>query len=317
MKPQKLIFSTAAGVLVLVVTLMMIPAGKVSGDTTPTNTWVDFYGLDSTYQGQPLPVGAVVAVFDPQGVQCGEATVSNGGTYGIMPCYGDDFGTLEDEGAVYGDVLSFTINGRTAQTVAVARNGVSVPPDTVVNWSPIQGFWHVNLHVPVDSTPTPTPTATATETTTATVTRTPTVTQTATPTSTATRTPTATVTRTPTVTQTASRTATATRTPTTTATHTPSVTQTWTPTSTASASATATATETPTATVTRTATVTQTATRTPTPTVTHTPSVTQTWTATSTVSATQTATSSETPTATCTSTPGRVGRLYLPLFYSR
>ncbi len=39
------------------------------GNVIPTNTWVDFYGTNSTYLAAPVPVGATIAVFDPQGVR--------------------------------------------------------------------------------------------------------------------------------------------------------------------------------------------------------------------------------------------------------
>ena len=141
-------------------------------DVIPTNTWVDFYSLNSTFQGQPLPVGASIAIFDPQGVQCGAFTVKFTGMYGVMPCYGDDPLTIPDEGAVLGDVLHFTINGQAAQTEVISVNGAPLPPNTVVVWSPAQSLWRVNLHAAADeSTATPTPTATVSPTASATPTR--------------------------------------------------------------------------------------------------------------------------------------------------
>ncbi len=114
---------------------------------TPTNAWVDIYSTASTLDGQPVPVGAVIAVFDPQGVQCGEFTVTKSGWYGLMPCYGDDPHTAIDEGAVSGDVLSFAINGRAALTEAISKNGASVPPGTAVAWLGHGTLWQVDLHV--------------------------------------------------------------------------------------------------------------------------------------------------------------------------
>ncbi len=118
----------------------------------PTNRWVDFWSTASTYMGVPVPVGMQVVVFDPQGVQCGDVTVTIPGWYGVMPCYGDDQSAPGDQGAVLGDILHFTINGRAAQTEVISMNFTPMAPDTVVIWSPIQ--WQVNLHVPSDVAPT-------------------------------------------------------------------------------------------------------------------------------------------------------------------
>jgi hypothetical protein len=76
-----------------------------------TNRWVDFYSVDSTLDGTPLPAGTAVTVLDPDGVVCGAFLVSRVGGYGLMPVYGDDPDTDVDEGASPGDQLEFRING--------------------------------------------------------------------------------------------------------------------------------------------------------------------------------------------------------------
>ncbi len=258
--------------LALVILLVGItaPRAVLGGEVIPTNSWVDFYSTASTYYGAPVPVGAVIAVFDPQGVQCGGFVVTTVGMYGTMPCYGDDATTPQDDGATLGDVLHFTINGLAAQTEAVSVNQIPVASDTVVIWSPPQGLWQVNLRVvPADGTPTATPTATGTPTMTPTATgtntATVTVTSSPTPTATPTATGTATPTRTPTPTASATTTASPTPTATPTATGTATPTRTPTPTATATATASTTPTVTPTRTATPTMTVTVTRTATPTP----------------------------------------------------
>ncbi len=86
-----------------------------AGDPIPTSVWTDFYGATVTFNGQPAPVGSLVEAFDPQGVLCGKFMVDTVGKYGFMPVYGDDSRTTDvDEGAVQGDNISFTVNGRTA-----------------------------------------------------------------------------------------------------------------------------------------------------------------------------------------------------------
>ena len=77
----------------------------------PTNSWMNFYGLECTLDGQPLPVGSVITVRDPKGILCGEFTVTTAGRYGLMPVYGYDATTQADESAVPGDSLRFYING--------------------------------------------------------------------------------------------------------------------------------------------------------------------------------------------------------------
>jgi len=84
-------------------------ATPVKGDPGPE--WVDFWSANTTFLSQPIPVGGVVSAFDPQGVECGERTVTEVGKYGVLSCLRDNPNTPGDEGADPGDVLSFTING--------------------------------------------------------------------------------------------------------------------------------------------------------------------------------------------------------------
>jgi len=142
----------AVGALALAVALCAILLSTVwGGSVAPTNTWIDLYSLDSTYLGQPVPVGANIAVYDPQGVQCGEFVVTRTGWYGVMPCYGDDPDTAGvDEGAVLGDALHFTINGATARTEAVSIDGAPIPSTTVVTWNGARNLWQVNLYARLD-----------------------------------------------------------------------------------------------------------------------------------------------------------------------
>ncbi|NOZ06271.1 MAG: hypothetical protein GXP41_07980 [Chloroflexi bacterium] len=133
---------------------------RVQGSVTPTNQWADIYSTHSTFAGQPLAVGDTVAVYDPQDTQCGQFVVNKSGWYGLMSCYGDDPYTLEDEGAVAGDTLHFTINGLAADMTAITHNGATVAPDTVVTWNEHGERWQVDLSVAATSTATPTDTPT-------------------------------------------------------------------------------------------------------------------------------------------------------------
>jgi hypothetical protein len=123
--------------LVLVLTLTHSSTGA---DPDPGPEWVNFFSANTTFLSQPIPVGAVIEAFDPQGVKCGEFTVTTEGKYGLMPCYGDDKTPpdLVDEGAEPGDVISFTINGLPATAAG--------PDDPV--WTSHGALREVNLQVP-------------------------------------------------------------------------------------------------------------------------------------------------------------------------
>lgn len=106
--------------LVLAPALLVFLVGGVavaaSDQPAPTPWWMNFYSPDSLWNDKPLPVGSVVRVYDPQGVLSGEFLVNRAGRYGLMPVYADDPTTPQDEGAVPGDVLRFTVDRRPAST---------------------------------------------------------------------------------------------------------------------------------------------------------------------------------------------------------
>ena len=110
---------------------------EVGAGVTPTNEWVDFYSFNTTFQGAPVPIGAVVDAYDPDGVHCGTFTVTNSGRYGFLHVYGDDPNTEEDEGAVPGDTITFRINGVPATPLG---------PDAPV-WTSKGDRWQVDLSV--------------------------------------------------------------------------------------------------------------------------------------------------------------------------
>ncbi len=144
MNARRWMRARATGVLALVLMLCLAPAGRVRAADPLPNIWIDLYGLNSTYLGQPVPVGAEIAAFDAQtGVPCGQFPVAHEGKYGIMPCYGDD-GTYP--GATSGHVLRFTINGAAAETEAISLNGTGLPASTPVIWDQAGSLWQVNLH---------------------------------------------------------------------------------------------------------------------------------------------------------------------------
>ena len=84
----------------------------------PTPFFTSFFDSTSTYNGQPLVVGTIIESYDVDGVLNGRDTVTIAGVYGFMPVYGDDNNSGVDEGALEGELIRFTVNGRDATVVA-------------------------------------------------------------------------------------------------------------------------------------------------------------------------------------------------------
>jgi len=130
--------SIAARTIVLIsVPLLILTLAYGLARAGGSPEWVNFFSSNTTFLGQPVPVGAVIAAFDPQGVKCGQCTVEVEGKYGVLSCYRDDDTTPEDDGANPGDVISFTINGLPA---------VAMGPDDPI-WTSNGDLWEVDLHV--------------------------------------------------------------------------------------------------------------------------------------------------------------------------
>ncbi len=60
---------------------------------------------------------------DPDGVVCGAAVVTTEGQYGLLPCYGDDPTTPEDEGAQAGDTVRLVVGGQELGTGTWMEHG--------------------------------------------------------------------------------------------------------------------------------------------------------------------------------------------------
>ena len=106
---------------------------------------VNFWSQNSTLNGQPMPVGAVIVAYDPTGTECGTSIVTVPGWYGLLACERDQGDTPQDEGADPGDVISFTINGLPATPVPIRFNWTPVPPSTTITWTSNGDLWEVNL----------------------------------------------------------------------------------------------------------------------------------------------------------------------------
>ncbi len=127
-----------ARISLLVLVLTLAYSSVRADPIDPGPEWVNFFSSNTTFLGQPVPVGAVVEAFDPQGVKCGQFTVTDEGKYGYLPCLRDDATTPEDDGADPGDVISFTINGLPA---------LALGPDDPI-WTSNGDRWRVDLEVP-------------------------------------------------------------------------------------------------------------------------------------------------------------------------
>jgi len=71
---------------------------------------------NSKLNGQPVPVGTVITAYDPDGVLCGQYTVTTQGQI-FFDCLGDDSDTPEDEGGEPGDIITFYMNGILATVI--------------------------------------------------------------------------------------------------------------------------------------------------------------------------------------------------------
>ncbi|MCK4640443.1 MAG: T9SS type A sorting domain-containing protein, partial [Candidatus Marinimicrobia bacterium] len=93
------------------VVLAILLISSLNAEVIPTNEWVNFFSANTTFDGSPIPVGAVVNAYDPDGVLCGTFTVHTQGQYGFLLVYRDDTTTPSvDEGADPGDTITFYIN---------------------------------------------------------------------------------------------------------------------------------------------------------------------------------------------------------------
>lgn len=140
----RLLRVAALGLLVWLLTLAPVSSGGLA----QSPDWINIYSTNSMLNGEPLPIGASVAVLDSRGTECGAFTVGKEGWYGLMACYHDDPMTPKDEGAVLGERLSFTVDGKPANPVPVSLNATPVSSATRVTWSGRGDCWEIDLQAP-------------------------------------------------------------------------------------------------------------------------------------------------------------------------
>ena len=135
-------------------------------EVTPTTESVFFFSDNTKFRGSLVKVGDVITAEDPDNVVCGKWTVTTTGNYGLMPVYKDDFTTPDiDEGAETGDIITFKINGLTANTLgpdspiwlnrgSISNVDLKVDPLRLLN-IPLSDGWNLvswNVDTPNDST---------------------------------------------------------------------------------------------------------------------------------------------------------------------
>ncbi|MDH3889776.1 MAG: T9SS type A sorting domain-containing protein [candidate division Zixibacteria bacterium] len=104
----------------LAIGLVLMLALAVTAGVTPTPWYKGFIG-EAFYNGQPAPQGSKIDAYDPDGVHCGSFTVGANydtvGIFGMLFAYGDDIYSDDiDEGALTGDLITFTVNHRNPST---------------------------------------------------------------------------------------------------------------------------------------------------------------------------------------------------------
>ncbi|MCP4704017.1 MAG: T9SS type A sorting domain-containing protein [candidate division Zixibacteria bacterium] len=134
-KFSNLLFTT--GLCMLFLTLLTSVAFAQFPEVNTFRGGLD--GRSSTYNGVAAPIGSIVDIFDEDGTFCSRDTIAvspGAGRYGNLAVNGDDPKTVEDEGPVTGQTLTFMINDREATTTG--------PDDPIFDgvWLP---FKEVNL----------------------------------------------------------------------------------------------------------------------------------------------------------------------------
>ena len=115
----------------VIVLLLMLTLVKCSFAIPPIAA--EFYGW-VIVEGVYAPSGTRIAVFDSDGVVCGETILEEEGIYGFLSCAGDDPSTEEDEGANDNEGLTFYVDD------------IKINTNNSVFWKP-GSFREVNLIV--------------------------------------------------------------------------------------------------------------------------------------------------------------------------
>jgi len=133
------------GVHTLAGAWLAVVASAASGQAVVIPTMESIFVFDSegntTFQGAPVTAGAVIDAYDPDGVHCGTTTVGDNGDatgyFAVISVYKDAPGD-PDEGASYGDKITFRINDLPAEVI---RGGPVI-------WTGNGAIYDISLSVP-------------------------------------------------------------------------------------------------------------------------------------------------------------------------
>lgn len=114
--PATLVYSTTTTITTTVSSASQAAFNQPQAtvNISSSNEWLNIYSTNSTYNGRPLPFGAVVTAVGEDGRPLGAVTVRENGWYGVLAVYHDDAYTSELDGARTGERISFLINGQPA-----------------------------------------------------------------------------------------------------------------------------------------------------------------------------------------------------------
>jgi len=136
-------------------------AHELLSEVAPTYAWVNLYGPALGSDEQPLPISTTVVAVDPDGVVCGAVAVSVEGQFGLLPCYGDDLTTAQDEGAEPGDILELLVDGEVLGHATWTEHGERRRVGLGITYEVYLPLVVRGLAVPTGFLPTPTPSPTA------------------------------------------------------------------------------------------------------------------------------------------------------------
>ena len=100
----------------------------------------DIYG-DITINGVPAAIGTVIIAKDADEAVCGTFTVTSEGIYGFLHINGDDDGTLNDEGALSGDNVTFHVDRLKAVSSLIVKFLQIWQKNLSRSWFLVPGYW--------------------------------------------------------------------------------------------------------------------------------------------------------------------------------
>lgn len=93
------------------------------------------YSMDFFGELKGAEKGDILTVMDSDQVICGKFVVTQPGMYGFLHVYGDDPTTIEDEGAVLNDQLTFMLNQKIVSIDDVTWTGDKTKKRLDIKWN--------------------------------------------------------------------------------------------------------------------------------------------------------------------------------------